>query len=646
MNEKLAILATSLCISPSILFCFNETCEEETWCTLQSPRTQRVECKHIEANGIGYSQGYSTLEGFFTIPYTLDGCWVPFLDARIHIFNDGEPAVNGGVGVRYLTDSKVWGFNTYYDYRKTHRFHYNQIGFGFENLGKTWDYRINAYFPVGDKESRSFHNHFKQFKHHSIILSGKKEIAMKGVNAEVAAHAFTKENYDLYVAAGPYYFEQEGKTAFGGEGRVSLTLFDYVKLQLSGSYDSLFRGIVQGEVGLTFSFGGKRTIKSCQSCPNNYCAQQQQMIKTRALQSVDRNEIVVLTNKRKNRQAINPATGNPYTVWFVNNTSHGQGTYESPFNTLSAAESASHPNNLIYVFKGDGTSTGMNAGIILQNGQQLLGAGINQQIATTLGTITIPAQESGLPVISNSNDPTGFGIQLSLGNNVVSGFNLQDALGSFNGTTYSAPVTILNGSNYLIQNNQFSTFNVGSCINVYGPGDHTSIINNTFIATTGFNFTDGIFFYDILTPITGSFYIANNLFRGIDDKSGFNDSVGTFAPHQPLQLTSNVDVSIVSNTFVSQTNSAGTSDAIMWAAGNGSVSIVGNYINISEFVNANAGVYIEQDFASGSLTASLENNTSITPSSVPGYQFVNTSGNSAALKVYFAPSNVGTKVGP
>jgi len=646
MNGKLAILATSLCVSPALLFSrYKPDCVKETVCCQQSPRTQRIEVRHIEANGVGYKDGYSTLEGFFTIPYTLDGFWVPFLDIRAHIFNDGKPAVNGGIGVRYLTDSRVWGFNTYYDYRKTRRFHYNQVGYGFETLGKLWDFRVNAYVPVGKKESGLFHTRFHEFKNHSIILSSKKEIGMKGANAEAAYHLLRKENYKLYAAAGPYYFEQEGKIAWGGEGRVAFTLFDYIRLQLSGSYDSLFRGIVQGEVAFTFSFGGKRTIQARQNCHEYYC-RERRMLEERALQRIDRNEIIVVTNKREKSKAINPATGKPYTVWFVNNTSHSQGTYQSPFNTLSAAESASSSNDIIYVFKGDGTDTGMSSGITLQNGQQLLGAGIDQKIATKLGTITIPAQESGLPVISNANDPSGFGVQLVAGNNIVAGFNLQDAQGLFISPLYSSALTIINGSNYLIQNNQFSTFGVGSCISIYGPGNNTAIINNTFIATNGFNFTDGVFFYDILTPITGSFYIANNLFKGLNDTSGFNNAIGTFGPGQPLQLTSNVSVSIVSNTFVSQTNTATTPGAIIWTAGNGSASIVGNYIDVSDLVNPLGGVYIEQDFSAGLLSVSLDKNQSFTSPPFSGYTFVNNSGNPSALQINFSPSNVGTRSGP
>jgi hypothetical protein len=659
MNNMVPIIVFSLGLSPTFLcseicqteqptknsLLFKTEQKQQQTSILKTDPTQRIEIKHIEANGVGYNQGYSTLEGFFTLPYTLDGSWVPFLDLRAHLFNDGNPALNAGIGIRHLTHSRTWGFNGYYDYRKTHRFHYNQVGFGFETLGEIWDFRVNAYVPVGKKVSRPFHTHFYEFENHSIMLSSKKEIAMKGGNAEVASHLLRRKNYNLYVAAGPYYFEQEGKVAWGGEGRVAFSLFDYVRFQLSSSYDTLFHGIVQGEIALTFSFGGKRSIKPRPNTHGTTCAQQQ-IVKKRALQRVDRSEIVVITRKQEKTKAIDPATGDPYTVWFVNNSSHSQGTYESPFSTLSAAEVASGPNDVIYVFKGDGADTGMDAGITLQYGQQLLGAGIDQNIATTLGTITIPAQDSGLPMISNANDPAGFGVQLIHGNNVVSGFFLNDALGSFNGTLYSATVTILNGSNYLIQNNQFSTFNLGSCINVYGPGNNTSIVNNTFIATTGFNSTDGVFFFDAVMPITGSFYIANNLFKGIDDNSGFNNAIGTFGAAQPLQLTSNVNVNIFSNRFVSQTNTAGEGAAIIWTAGNGSATIVGNYIDVSQLSTPLGGVYVEQDFPTGLLTVSLDENTSITTPPTAGYEFVNNSGNPSALQINFSPSNVGTRDGP
>ena len=62
-------------------------------------------------------------------------------------------------------------------------------------------------------------------------------------------------------------------------------------------------------------------------------------------------------------------------VWYVKNDHPGpsQGTSENPFQTLAEAEAASAANHKIFVFTGDGTTTGQDAGILLKNGQSLIG---------------------------------------------------------------------------------------------------------------------------------------------------------------------------------------------------------------------------------------------------------------------------------
>ncbi len=98
----------------------------------QADRPHRITVRHIEPQGIGYNQGYTTLEGFFSL-YNGSCDWVPFLDVRAHIFNNGKPAINAGLGTRYLTNRRVWGINSYYDYRNTNRQHYNQVAMGLES---------------------------------------------------------------------------------------------------------------------------------------------------------------------------------------------------------------------------------------------------------------------------------------------------------------------------------------------------------------------------------------------------------------------------------------------------------------------------------------------------------------------------------
>jgi len=70
----------------SILFLTGQLVANDTDVCMSSPRPERVTVRHIEANGVGYDQGYTTLEGFFTTPSHLDSEWVPFLDLRGHIF--------------------------------------------------------------------------------------------------------------------------------------------------------------------------------------------------------------------------------------------------------------------------------------------------------------------------------------------------------------------------------------------------------------------------------------------------------------------------------------------------------------------------------------------------------------------------------
>ena len=115
------------------------------------PKSHRISISHIEGKGIGYKDGYTSLDLFFS---DLHNNSLPFLNLRGHIFDDGRLASNVGIGYRQLWRDYVFGGNIYYDYRNTHRLNYNQISAGFEVLGKRWDFRINGYLPVGAKATR------------------------------------------------------------------------------------------------------------------------------------------------------------------------------------------------------------------------------------------------------------------------------------------------------------------------------------------------------------------------------------------------------------------------------------------------------------------------------------------------------------
>ena len=339
---------------------------------------------------------------------------MPFLDLRGHVFNDGKIATNVGLGIRQIAQERVYGFNAYYDYRNTKRLHYNQVGFGLETLGKHWDFRINAYFPIRRKITDPYHGTFAGFSGNNLMLLQKYQFAMRGFNAELGTYLGTyhHKSFDLYAAVGPYYFHGKlGGKIWGGKARVMFRFNKYVTLEFSNSYDKMFHNRFQCQLTMTMPFG-------CGA--EDTCCDTTDILLSRMVEPVVRQEIIVVGHAKANAPAINPETGNPYNFVFVDNTSHSLGTYESPYPTLALAQFNSNVGDIIYVFPGDGTTRGMDKGIVLKRNQMFWGSGNNHSIQTDQGNIIIPALSTTIPTITNT---TGAGITLDAINQ-VSGFTL------------------------------------------------------------------------------------------------------------------------------------------------------------------------------------------------------------------------------
>ena len=407
-------------LSTMCAFTVCQAAPEDKNCLENSPRPMRAAARYTSPKGIGYQTGYTTLEGFFSSMFK--DKWIPFVDLRGHVFDNGKLAANAGLGVRYLTPSRVWGINTYYDYRNTKHQHYNQVNLGLESLGRVWDGRINGYLPVGGKQSPYYHTKFKEFKGHSMYLRSSREFAFKGINAEAGFHLDHFKKAPLYFAAGPYYLTGKGASAWGGQLRASVDLFHrYLRLEANTSYDSFFKWIGQGQISLNYSFGKKIKKRDCNR-PSVY---------ERAVQRVDRFEIIPVGKDYVETEAINPITQQPYYFAFVDNTSHSLGTFESPYSTLADAEGNTSASQVIYVFPGDGTSTNMDSGITLQDSQMLFGASTVHPMVTTLGKVTIPAFGSNLPILTNTTQ--SLPVVTLANNNVVSGFYIENTASNSSG---------------------------------------------------------------------------------------------------------------------------------------------------------------------------------------------------------------------
>jgi len=484
----------------------------------------RAGLRHIEGGGIGYNEGYTTLEMFLSRDPSQ---WeiTPFLDVRGHVFNNGKWAANAGVGLRALWGDQVLGINTYYDYRKASRLNSNQVGVGFEALGNLFDFRINGYLPVGKSISTPFDTTFGGFFENYMLLSQKYQYAMRGVNAEVGCHFRKTALFDLYAAAGPYCFKGEmGSSTWGGKARVAATFRDILTLEISDSYDRAFHNKFQGQISLNYFFGPKskvqREARTCRAVNT---------LNERMLQPVNRQEIIVIDTTKQKNVAIDPVTKQPYFFVFVDNTSSSNGTYESPYHTFTQAQDRSSSNDIIYVFPGDGTTTGMDSGILLKANQKFWGSGTSHLIQTSQGAVTIPLQSASSPIITNTNiDTEGNAITLAT-NNAISGF------------------TIASASNDAIHGTDPQSLEVSSCT---FESTVTYAINAAFPAAAVVSVTDNQF----LSNVNGINLVFNGTSTLTCSNNTFKDQ--TSVSSTPLEISANSNVltaNIENNVFDSNT---------------------------------------------------------------------------------------------
>ena len=240
-------------------------------------------------------------------------------------------------------------------------------------------------------------------------------------------------------------------------------------------------------------------------------------------------------------------------IWFVDNshTPNGAGTSVNPFNKLSDGvgdanpddgEDASSDGEDIFVFAGDGTTTGQNSGIELNNDQRLIGEGVALDIFDSMMTLNgVPGPIPLFPAGSNpliggggvSNDVKIIAIFAALVGIEVRGLTMTgtgtNGIFVFANNTFNAEV--------LIANNQFGT--ATEQIDVNGilatnlsTGAWTLAINDNSFVNVGF---DGM-------NLTGPGFITS--FSG-NTFDGFSSGVGvTTDGVQMTNVTFDADPSI------------------------------------------------------------------------------------------------------
>lgn len=468
---------------------------------LSMPGVQPFWLGYVGADrGLGFQGQYFSFGGLLPITTdVLDGTW--FVDGRAHVTTEyANFFSNIGIGRRAYFEplNAIIGLSGWYDYDgdayQNYGYRYNQMGVTAEVFNPVCDFRFNGYFPMGANS-----HVLNQFQQNYLLYVNGIDTALHGGDAKFSLRPAFLGPLNGYIDIGGYIYKSPVVETFGGVSTgFGVQPLPGLAVNMEVNHDEFFgtTGFVRVAFGLRGSPGNTRTG-------------------TRLLEPTRRNDHIVRFNQQP-EIATNPDTNSYYNVIHVDNSAPGggDGTVEHPYNTLAAAQAASATHDVIYVHRGDGTTNGYNAGIVLKDYQQLLGSGNNFVMRSVeVGNFMLWAHDTSGPNISN---PGGFGVTLA-NDDRVGGMNIDQASIGI----YGNGITTTNLEQNSIRNMQVDgiqlagfhgvgTLWANTIFNSYQDGMHFSGGDGTYIVTgnnVGSNIRNGIFF----EKVNGSALVQSNV---------------------------------------------------------------------------------------------------------------------------------------
>jgi hypothetical protein len=409
-------------------------------------------------------------------PLWQDGVSLAYLDFR-GIFSPGSTdEFNLGLGYRRMVGDRHWILGVYasMDTRNSITDHrHNQVSFGLEALSRQWDLRANYYQPISDEKllfsSPGVPNGVPSFSGFDLI-----QPITHGTNTyEEALHGFDVEGGSLLpfipfgetrIFIGAYHFDGETvkSTGAGVRARLEFRPRKDIILGIVSKHDRLFGTETTVQIKYSFGYKPETGVRS---------------VDERMIEFVHRDIDIRETSDLpfRKRSLVDPTTPTTETVSthvvHINNTAAagGDGSIEQPFNSLAACEAqfaglcgTDDPDAVIYVWAGDGSSTGLDQTLPLQNNQKLIGQGYAWQPVAGGGTVggdAFPVLDPGSGaigvVLANNNEVAGLKItnaDSAISGTNITGFNIHDnrllnnsvgvAIGNFNGGSAVSEGTI------------------------------------------------------------------------------------------------------------------------------------------------------------------------------------------------------------
>jgi len=519
----------------------------------------------------------NTLSGYFFVPLaqSKNGS-VAFWDGFANWNFGSELDLNAvgassRAGYRWLDKSKQWmlGINGGVDTTPNNSNYYWQAGVGLEAVRKNFEFRANGYIPFGDTTEFVSNGYYNAYLSSNKLYLNAFEIwntSFGGFEAEVGIPLATWKSSSLWAYSGYYYLNaaiSDGPSSSGYKARTELKLSTNLALGATLSYDNIFDTKATGYI----RYSSKPVYKSPQQAIG---LAEVQYFANRGLPVQREIDVRVgqVTIDRPNTVAVDPSTGQPWTIRCVSQPGDGN---SCNYTDLASAVNAGSSNVILLANGSTSSLSGLT--IDLPAAVKLTSGSNAPTITTQYGSANlrnyIRSSSSSAPSVSN-------GIIRIGSNTTIDGI-------SFTDTT----ITNYSTSNVRIQNNtfsrSFSSSPTGIATDARAPIDFNGVSNVTIASNT---FTD---------PAVDRYTVG-----GTDYLSG-----------RAVSIQNSESVTISSNTISGALGEGIGLDNITGTSRITNNSITG--MKAGPDTNQEAGIFVRNNSGSSTITIadnSIANNTS------------------------------------
>lgn len=385
-----------------------------------APWITRFTGKHVVGEGVGHTDGFTSLEWFLPLDRnSRSTMW--FADFAGLLFERNSYGANLGIGYRnYVPEqNRIYGLNAYWDVRQDDGLLFNQAALGFESLGEVFDVRVNGYTPTVNDASQPLPS---EFVGHNLLY--REMNALSGVDYEGTVHLPDWRSFQTAVSAGGYYFDSSSTPAANGwRARASVAFRDMVAAQFVVQDDQVFGRTYNVIVELRNLIRHRATSNTPMDplFRNLEGSGDGRTIMHRLGDPVVRQQNIVL---QRREFVARDTGGTPFSfLHVVEGAVGGDGSIDNPYGSFTNAMADGMAGTAITYTPRGGTFT---EDFTLADGATVWSNGPLRQISTTDGLATLPFSGAN-PELGSS--PSTINGNVTLNNNTeFSGFNVMGGL--------------------------------------------------------------------------------------------------------------------------------------------------------------------------------------------------------------------------